>query len=656
MCGIAGIFDLNGRVVPPEIAWRMADAQRHRGPDDQGVRQFSLHWRASAEHLRGTPPDEQLYEGCVGFSRLNILELSPRGHQPMCTSDGQVFIVFNGEIYNAFDFTAELEASGYRFRGKSDTEVLLNLYHRDGLERTLQRLNGMFAFCIVDLRTGELHLARDRMGIKPLYWTQHNGIFMFASELKAFFAHPEFRASIDADRIDECLAYRYCAGEGTLLADVRQLRPGHRLRLAPGESREIKIDRYWSIPEGPARTDLSFEQAVDRLQEIIEQSVRRQLISDVKVGCQLSGGIDSSLITVLASRQSSAKMDTISIVTEDPNYSEDAWIARTAERAGTPAYSYLLTADYAVDHYDLATWHMDEPMNPPSTVGVYLMAAQARQFMTVFLSGEGADELFGGYERFCMALARPGVLPWLRLLQNIPGNVHRHARDLGDPAVKDPVEWFLHRTMFMTPAQFAQVRIDGRLASAIAGRRKIFAEGRGDYLANCCKYEMQTYLVSQLTRQDKMTMAHSVEDRVPLLDNAVVDFVRSLPSDYLARGAWGKASQRMRNTKRILKTLATRYFDDDFVYRRKMGFGFSLRGVAKSPRFRTMMEERLLPGIKRRGILREEVVREWWKQAMTRTAMEDPLWNCITLELWAQLFIDGHRPAPDSAKDYGRTA
>ena len=654
MCGIAGLFDLESRSIPPAIAWQMIDLQRHRGPDDQGVRQFSLHQGTSAEHLRGTPPAE--FEGCLGFTRLSILDLSQHGHQPMCSADGLVSIVFNGEIYNAFDFRPELERAGYRFHSKSDTEILLNLYHRDGIEPTLARLNGMFAFCIVDLRSGELHLARDRIGIKPLYWTQHDGLFMFASELKAFFAHPDFRPSLDRARADECLAYRYCAGERTLLDNVYQLRPGHRLRIAPAQKPAIEIGRYWSIPDAPIRTDLSFEQAVDQLQQIIEQSVRRQLISDVKVGCQLSGGIDSSLITLLAARQFKSQMDIVSIITEDPNYSEDAWITRAAASTGIETHRYLLTADYAVDHYDLATWHLDEPMNPPSTVGIYLMAAHARSFMTVLLSGEGADELFGGYERFCLAAVRPRLLPWLKFLQSFPGKVRRRARELGDPAITDPVDWFLHRAMFMTPQQFSDVRIDGRLDSALAGRRELFAEGRGDFIANCCKYELQTYLVSQLTRQDKMTMAHSVEDRVPLLDNAVVEFVRSLPTDYLVRGAWGKATQRMHGTKRILKALAARYFDDDFVYRRKMGFGFSLRGVARSTRFREMMEDRLLPGIKRRGLLREEVVRQWWQQAITQTVLEDPLWNCISFELWAQLFLDGRRHSPGPSNHYGRTA
>ena len=642
MCGIVGVLDMEGRPVTPEIVWRMADMQRHRGPDDQGVRQFSLAGRRSAAHVRGSPPEEgAVFEGCVGFNRLSILDLSSHGHQPMCSADGKVFIACNGEIYNAFDYVRELEQSGYQFRSQSDTEVLLNLYHRDGIEPTLQRLNGMFAFCIVDLRSAEMHVVRDRMGIKPLYWTQQAGVFMCSSEIKSFLAHPAFTATIDQERIAECLLYRYIADEGTLLAQVRQLKPGHRLRI----TREgVETRCYWSIPDAGPRRDLSLAQAVEQLGHILEESVQRQLLSDVKVGCQLSGGIDSSLLSILASRKLGGRMDMVSIVLEDPKYSEDEWISQAASRAGAKSHRYLMTSDYALDHYDLVTWHLDEPMNPPGTVGNYLMASKARQFMTVLLSGEGADELFGGYERFCLARARPGVLPWLGLLGRMPGKIRRRARELGDWSMRDPVEWYLHRTMFMPPELLALVcTVDG-YASAVARRRAIFAEGRGDHISNCCKYEMQTYLVSHLIRQDKMMMAHSVEDRVPYLDNAVVDFVRSLPSEYLVGGAWGNARGRSRNTKRVLKALARRHFGEAFVYRRKVGFGVPLRPMFQSRRFREMMEERLLPGMKTRGILRIEVVREWWRQACENTAMEDPLWNCLAMEIWAESFIDGRRP------------
>jgi asparagine synthase (glutamine-hydrolysing) len=207
--------------------------------------------------------------------------------------------------------------------------------------------------------------------------------------------------------------------------------------------------------------------------------------------------------------------------------------------------------------------------------------------------------------------------------------------------MKDPVEWYLRKTMFMPPALLAEVRGAECLGPVLARRRAIFEEGRRDHVTNCLKYEMQTYLVSLLTRQDKMMMAHSVEDRVPFLDNAVVDFVRSLPSEYLVRGAWGRARGRSRATKRALKALALRYFDAAFVYRRKVGFDVPLRPCFSSPRFRELMEERLLPGMQRRGILRVDVVRDWWKRACTHTAMEGPFWNCMAFEIWAQQFVDG---------------
>src|SRR5262245_28663107 len=224
MCGIAGFFNLNAAPVNPLILTRMIDCQRHRGPDDQGMRLFSLKRGQSIEFRQGEPLCSDLFEGALGFNRLSILDLSQRGHQPMCNDDESIILAFNGEIYNAFDYKPELESVGYKFRSRTDTEVVLRLYEHFGLAGMLERLNGMFAIVIVDLRRGDVHMARDHLGIKPFYWAQQGHTLFFSSEVKSFQMHPSFVTRLDEDNVDEYLAFRYCAADRHLIQDVRQLR------------------------------------------------------------------------------------------------------------------------------------------------------------------------------------------------------------------------------------------------------------------------------------------------------------------------------------------------------------------------------------------------------------------------------------------------
>jgi asparagine synthase (glutamine-hydrolysing) len=258
----------------------------------------------------------------LGFHRLNILDVSERGHQPMTCGDGSIALLFNGAIYNAFDHKRALERDGYRFKSATDTEVILALYERYGIDGLLERIEGMFAIAIADARRHELHLVRDHFGIKPLYWTQCGNAVLFASEAKAFLAHPSFRAEIDPQQIDELLAFRFVAGEESLLKGVRQVRPGRRITITPEEIRET---RYWSIPDHCDKASLAREDAVDQLDALLRRSVQSQLLSDVPVGSQLSGGIDSSLVTLMAG------VDAFSIVVDDAIFSEAPWISRAAK-------------------------------------------------------------------------------------------------------------------------------------------------------------------------------------------------------------------------------------------------------------------------------------------------------------------------------------
>jgi len=563
----------------------------HRGPDDRGERLFSL--RGS-----GSP------DSAFGFHRLKILDLTEHGRQPMASADGQVLLAYNGEVYNAFDYKPELEAAGFRFRSRSDAEVLLYLYERYGIEGMLERLNGMFAFAIADLRRHEVHLARDHFGIKPLYWTQAGGTIMFASEAKAFLAHPAFAPAIDEQHVDEQLAFRYVAGEASLLKGVRQLRPGHRVTITP-DGAETK--RYWSIPDVTEKTTLSRADAVDRLDTLLRQSVRSQLLSDVPVGCQLSGGVDSSLVTAFA-HAAGGSPDGFSITFEDPKFSEAPWIAEAAARTGARTQPFLFTEDSFLRSVERATWHMDQPISHPNSLGIWLLAVQSKPRVTVLLSGEGADEVFCGYSRFQNAA------------QQTPGA-------------------FVQSTMLQRPSRLERLRPGADLTTALARRAALFGEGAGHHLSNCVKYEMQTFLVDLLIRQDKMTMAHGVENRVPFLDRRVVDFARTLPDEHLISPG----------PKAVVKDLARRIFGDAFADRPKGAFNLPLSQYFRSQTFTALMEDLLLPGIRTRGLVSEPAVRALWKKSLSAPALTEVFWIPVALELWARQFIAAPRRVYDNA-------
>jgi asparagine synthase (glutamine-hydrolysing) len=571
MCGIAGWINLDGAPADVRVLETMTEMVRHRGPDDRGALLMSL---------RGGAADTAL-----GFHRLKILDVSERGHQPMTTANGSIALLFNGAIYNAFEFKSDLERDGYRFRSATDTEVILALYERHGLDGMLERIEGMFAIVIADARRGELHLIRDRFGIKPLYWTQCRNTILFASESKAFLAHPDFRAEIDPQQIDELLAFRSIAGEATLLKGVRHVRPGRVVTITPDV---VSERRYWSIPDYYEKPSLSREDAVDQLDDLLRHSVKSQLQSDVPVGCQLSGGIDSSLVTMMAGPRPA-----FSILIDDRIFSEDRWVSIAEDATHADGHRVMFDENAFVGALDPASWHMDQPISHPNSLALLVLAERSRKDVTVLLSGEGADELFGGYSR----------------------------------AIGAQPETFIRATQFHSEARLARLRPDANLQPAIDQRRAMMNEGQADTVSNCLKYDMQTHLVDLLVRQDKMMMAHGIENRVPFLDRRLVDFARALPSGLLL-------------AKVVVKDLARRTFDAEFVGRRKSGFNLPLGQYFRCARFVELMEERLLPGMASRGIVDVAVVRRWWRRALSAPSTTEGFWIPVALELWAQQFID----------------
>jgi asparagine synthase (glutamine-hydrolysing) len=601
MCGLAGFVNLDGAAADVGVLAAMTDTIRHRGPDGRG---------SLCLPLRGGVPDTAL-----GFHRLAIVDRSTDARQPMVSPDGSTALLFNGAIYDACEERAELEHSGYRFRTSTDTEVILALYQRLGLDRMLERLDGMFAIVIVDTRQRAVHLLRDRLGIKPLYWVQRGATVMFASEPKAFLPHPAFRPEIDPAQVDELLAFRYIAGEATLLKGVRHVAPGHRLTITV---EGVTEGRYWSIPDHPEKLRLSREHAVDRLDHLLRRSVRSQLRSDVPLGCQLSGGVDSSLITVMASSLRRSHVNAFSVVPDLPRFSEERWILDAAATAGATSHRFVFDEAAFMGALDDASWHMDQPIGHPNSLALWLLAGRSKEHVTVLLTGEGADELFGGYSRSAAAVTA--------------------VYDTRRPGEHDAVDTFMRATAFHSEARLARLRPGADLQPAIEKRRGIFQEGRADHLSNCLKYDMRTHLVDLLLRQDRMSMAHGVEARVPFLGRHVIEFARALPAEHLVgpSSVTGVAA-----TKVVVKELAGRSFDATFTHRRKAGFNLPLGQYFRSAAFVTLMEDRLLPGMKSRGLVDVSVVRRWWRRALSAPATTEAFWGLVALELWAQQFIDG---------------
>jgi asparagine synthase (glutamine-hydrolysing) len=479
----------------------------------------------------------------------------------------------------------------------------------------LERLDGMFAIVIADTRRGAVHLLRDRVGIKPLYWAQCGTTVLFASEAKAFLAHPTFCPEIDPTQVDELLAFRYVAGPASLLKGVRHVQPGHRLTITPSGVTE---SRYWSIPDHPEKPHLSREDAVDRLDHLLGRSVQSQLRSDVSVGCQLSGGVDSSLVTVLARPHCPADLNAFSIIFDESKFSEERWILNAAATARATSHRFVFDEDAFMGALDGASWHMDQPISHPNSLALWLLARRSREHATVLLSGEGADELFGGYARACDA--------------------HRAAAGPWRPGVNDPVDTFIRASQFHSDARLARLRPAANLRPALEKRRALFQEGEADHLSNCLKFDMQTHLVDLLVRQDKMTMAHGVENRVPFLDRQVIEFARALPAEHLV-GASSPIG--VPGTKLVVKELARRSFDAAFVDRRKSAFNLPLGQYFRSGPFVALMEDRLLPGMESRGLVDVGVVRRWWRRALSAPSTTEGFWIPVALELWAQQFIDG---------------
>lgn len=634
MCGIAGYINVNSKPIQDtSCIISMLKAQKHRGPDDSGIVTFSLRTGGSAE-INAVRPQKikGTFEGVLGFNRLSILDLSSNGHQPMVSPDGNVLLALNGEIYNAFDFKSELVKWGYRFKSTSDTEVVLALYLKYGFGGMLERLNGMFAIVIVDLGKSEIFITRDRFGIKPMYFISNEDTFAFSSELKSFQYIDKFNFCLAENQLDEYLMFRNNL-HGTLFKNILSLQSGHFLSFSLKDGAVNKsyfdINNYQRSNLNPGNIDFYGE----KLQWWLSKSVKSQLMSDVKLGCQLSGGIDSSLVTWLANKSSNkGTFEAVSIIFNNPSFNEEKYIDKVAKDLSITSHKFLLESNYFLENIEKATWHLEAPVNHPNTIGIYKLSQNAKDYVTVLLSGEGADEVFGGYSRF-YDISYPFF--GRRLLHEINKNI-LHPKEFSD--------YFDHRlraimaTSFVPPFLAAKLKPDFCKERATTGRISLYNLLTGSLFDRQIKYEMLTYLPDLLIRQDKMSMAHSIENRVPFLDNEVVENSFTIPEKYLLL----RNSPEGSNTEKyLLKKMTADTFGIDFAFRDKMGFGIPVREYFIDSRSNEYLNDKIIPGIKKRGIFNFKYASELLSDIKNLKYDEIELfWVMVSFEIWASLYLD----------------
>ena len=634
MCGIAGYININSKPVQDTCRIvSMLNIQHHRGPDDSGVRVFSLRSGKSVEpdHKESHIIDN-IYEGVIGFNRLSILDLSYNGHQPMVSPDNKVLLSMNGEIYNAFDYKRDLEEWGYSFKSTSDTEIVLALYLKYGFEGMLNCLNGMFALVVIDLKLCEVLIARDRFGIKPMYFILAEDIFAFSSELKSFKYLENFTFRLDENQLDEYILFRSNVQE-TLFKDIQSLSPGHYLSY----SHKIGLikKRYFNLNDYSRSVKAigDIGSYGEKVKELLGKSVESQLMSDVKLGCQLSGGIDSSLVTWLANIKSNkGTFEAVSITFNDQRFSEEKYINRVIEKLAITSHKFPLESDYYFDNFEKATWHLEAPINHPNTVAIYKLSQCAKEYVTVLLSGEGADEVFGGYRRF-YDIGFPFRAK--KLLFEISKNLTNpnYLSDYFDHEYRA-----IFATAFIRPQLAEKLKKGFRVEKATGNRKSLYSSLSGSLFDRQIKYEMLSYLPDLLIRQDKMSMAHSIENRVPFLDNELVENSFTIPEKYLLLR---KSPEGYNTEKYLLKKVVAAPFGNDFAFRKKMGFGIPLKEFFMNGKFSEYLNEKILPGILERGFFNHKLVSGWLSDIRNISYNEiEALWVVISFEVWASLFLD----------------
>lgn len=590
MCGIFGAVVQNSHSLHVQELEKIVSVLRHRGPDDEG---FFL----AQKHELNPTGDSLSGSVALGQTRLSIIDLSPSGHQPMCNANRSVWIVFNGEIYNYQELRSDLIMSGHSFHGDSDTEVLLAAYDVWGLEESLSRLNGMFAFALWDSKTKQMLVARDHTGIKPLYYhVSTSGNFYCASELKAILQVPGFQKKIDHQSLDYYLSLQYIPAPHTIFEQTYKLLPGHYLVVQNGQVLERQ---YWQLP-APHRISLIRSEAdyLSELEELILSSVQYQMISDVPLGAFLSGGIDSSLVVAAMSQLSHMPVETFTIGYSESDFSEAEHARTVADYLGTNHHELYVTPQDAIGVLNDFVQIYDEPFADTSAIPTYLVAKFARSKVTVSLSGDGGDELFCGYKNYRRLKLGQSIyhLPWSmrRILasgiMHVPHRIFRYSAEY--LRHKDPIDLYYSILRLWREPELALLTSNSGfdVNDHLHKSRSRVSQGNDNTFTNVLEMAMitdiATYLPdAMLTKVDRATMAVSLEARVPLLDHRIVEFAARLPLSMKYRG---------NVQKYLLKQLLYKYVPQDLVDKPKQGFRIPLEKWLKTD-LRDLTDEYLSP-------------------------------------------------------------
>jgi asparagine synthase (glutamine-hydrolysing) len=627
MCGIAGIISFDGRPVDRQRLERMRDSLTHRGPDGEGA------W----------------IDGPVGLAhrRLSIVDLAS-GQQPMLSAEGKLCLTFNGEIYDHLATRARLEQAGHVYRTHSDTETILHLYEEQG-ERCVESLTGMFAFALWDRRDSSLLLARDRLGIKPLYYAVTDRELLFASEIKAILA-AGFPPALNTAVLPEFLANRYLASSETFFRGIRKLLPGRTLRWSRADG--FRERRYWEAKAGAPESHATMREQADDVLARLKSAVQSHLMSDVPLGLFLSGGIDSTALACLMAPMMKGRLQTFSVGFAEAEANELNYARMAAEAVGAEHREVVVSSNDFFAALPKLVFHEDEPIAFPSSVPLYFVSKLAREHVKVVLTGEGADELFLGYNKYRVTawnerLARgyEAVMPAgardlvRKMVARLPRAVRRYAERsfLAMPA--GARSFFYENFSVFSPALqetlLSKVEQEHARDPYAVGMALFNEPERADVLERMTHADLQTYLVELLMKQDQMSMAASIESRVPFLDHHLVEAALAIPSGQKLRGF---------TTKAVLREALRDVVPKPILTRKKMGFPVPMGRWLREQHWPLVQELILSPRAMARGHFQPEALKKLAEDHRAgRADHGDRLWLLINLELWNRQFLDGEQ-------------
>jgi asparagine synthase (glutamine-hydrolysing) len=624
MCGICGKLNFDREnPVSQSLLKAMTDAIVHRGPDDDGY----------------------YFSGQIGlgFRRLAIIDLAG-GHQPLCNEDGTVWIVFNGEIYNYQELRDKLIAKGHVFRTKSDTETIVHLYEEEG-EAGIQSLRGMFAFAIWDQKERKLLVARDRIGIKPLYYGTTKNSVVFGSEMKAILEDPEISRELATPIVDRFLSFGYVPGEETLFRSIKKLPPGSYMVVKDGR---IDIKQYWDLHFAPST--VSLKDAEEQLLAILEESVRLHMISDVPVGFLLSGGVDSTAMLSLAARKTDRPISSYTVGFADSYVTDERPYARlAAKKYGSEHHEISISSKEFLDFLPRYVWHMEEPVCEPPAVALYYVSRLARQFVKVLISGEGGDEAFAGYPNYraisLIESIKQGsgalsgtlsgtlsflnrILPWERAskylpLMDVPFESYYYSR------TSSPFRFFNAHYKDTYTGDFANSI--NKEYSVLPATQLLRQNRSDDVLSRMLYVDTKTWLPDDLlVKADKMTMANSVELRVPLLDHKLLEFAATLPSKFKVHGT---------ETKYIAKRALSKEIPKEIIDRKKVGFPVPYEHWMRNELRESISSILLDREALERGYFKKAAIEKLLKENVTFGANAKEVFSLAVLELWHKEFL-----------------